>query len=111
MSGEMGLVICRNCEYIPLSHVLPIETVCMLKKERDGDVSSVESGVRGERRAGEEEGGMEEEMEEVKAEGTTGTGRSVNVRDKWMPCHEVTPLATALLSSGGVRSVNYCQSL
>lgn len=78
---------------------LSIEVVCMAKKEKedDGGEVVVKSEV-----VGVGEGGMEEEMEGVKAEGSASTGRALNIRDKWMLTHEITPLANELLNNGGV---------
>ena len=49
-------------------------------------------------------GEVEEEMEEVK-EGGAGW-RGSGIRDKWMSSHEIAPLASHLLSSGGVSSLS-----
>ena len=49
-------------------------------------------------------GEVEEEMEEVK-EGGAGW-RGSGIRDKWMSSHEISPLASHLLSSGGVSSLS-----
>ena len=63
-----------------------------------------EEGEKGGERERCEDREVEEEMEEAK-EGVSG-GRGTGVRDKWMSSHEITPLATQLLSSGGVRPLH-----
>ena len=65
----------------------------MLKKEK---VEDAERGGGG----GEGEGERDEDMEDVR-EGSAG-GQGLNIRDKWMLTHTISPLAMELLNSKGV---------
>ncbi|CAI8030749.1 Exportin-5 [Geodia barretti] len=70
-----------------------IEAVCMTKKQVEGEKGGEGGGEKC------DSGEVEEEMEEVK-EGGAGW-RGSGIRDKWMSSHEIAPLASHLLSSGG----------
>ena len=72
----------------------------MTKKQVEGEKGGEGGGEKC------DSGEVEEEMEEVK-EGGAGW-RGSGIRDKWMSSHEIAPLASHLLSSGGVSSLSLC---
>lgn len=65
------------------------ETVCMAKKEKAEEKEK--GGGDGER---------DEEMEDVRDSSAGGGG--FTIRDRWMLCHDITPLAMDVLTSKGV---------